>query len=248
MRGNYFGDKRGDSYSMYANFGFINNDRASTMLVDPATGKTTLSAVNVSGNYNYNVGFNTQQPLDSARHWTLTVNTSLHSARSKSYTGNSSEGMGLSVMHSYNPHAGIWLKWRKDIWSIVLSGAYTGDIVRYDNSSGYNQTGSTFEWNLQPMVELPFGMKISGSFGLYGRRGYGGDIMNHDQWLWNMTVSQAFLKSKALTIQLDAVDILGQRTSENTYVSNITRMYSSSKSYLSYVMLSAVYRFDIGGK
>ena len=248
LRGNYFGDKRGDSYSMYANFGFIDNDCASTMLVDPATGKTTLSMVNVDGNYNYNVGFNTQQPLDSARHWTLTVNTSLRSARSKSYTGNSSKGMGLSVMHSYNPHAGMWLKWRKDIWSIVLSGAYTGDIVRYDNSSGYNQTGSTFEWNLQPMVELPFGMKISGSFGLYGRRGYGGDIMNHDQWLWNMTISQSLLKNKALTIQLDAVDILGQRTSENTHISNISRMYSSSKSYLSYVMLSAVYRFDIGRK
>ena len=247
LRGKYFGSKRGDTYNMYSNVTLYNNDRTNTMLIDPVTGKATFSTVNVSGNYNYFISLNTQQPLDSARHWTLTAQTSLRASRNKSYTGSTNDGMGLSVMHSYSPSAGMTLKWRKDIWSIVLSGSYNGDILRYD-AQGYNQTGATFEWNIQPMVELPFGMKINSSFGLYGRRGYSDDIMNHDQWLWNLSVSQSLLKNKALTLQLDAVDILGQRTSEFFFSDNTQRTYNSTKSYLSYVMLSAVYRFNIGGK
>jgi hypothetical protein len=72
--------------------------------------------------------------------------------------------------------------------------------------------------------------------------------MNHDQWLWNATISQSFLKNKALTLQLEAVDLLHQRTSEYSSISPQMRYFSREKAFFSYVMLHAIYRFNIGGE
>ena len=82
---------------------------------------------------------------------------------------------------------------------------------------------------------------------LYGRRGYADEIMNHDQWLWNASISQSMLKNNALTLQLQAVDILHQRTAEYSSVSPQMRYFSRSNVFFSYVMLNAIYRFNIGG-
>ena len=91
-------------------------------------------------------------------------------------------------------------------------------------------------------------MSINTSFMLFGRRGYADEIMNHDQWLWNATISQSFLKNKALTLQLQAVDILHQRTAEYSFVQPHMRYFTREKVFFSYVMLHAIYRFNIGGK
>ena len=139
------------------------------------------------------------------------------------------------------------LKWRSGMWSVNLSGKYSAEIARYGSTPEYNQDGHTFECSLQPQVELPFGMKINASLMLYGRRGYADDIMNHDQWLMNATISQSLLKNKALTLQLEAVDLLQQRTAEYSYVSPSMRYFSREKVFFSYVMLHAIYRFNIGG-
>ena len=129
-----------------------------------------------------------------------------------------------------------------------LSGACSAELARYDNAPQYNQNGYTYEWNFEPQAELPFGMKVYTSFGLYGRSGYEDDIMNHNQWLWNLTVSQSLLKNKALTLQLEAVDILRQRTSEYNQASPEMLYYNRNKVFMSYVMLHAIYRFNIGAK
>ena len=91
-------------------------------------------------------------------------------------------------------------------------------------------------------------MRINTSLIYYGRRGYSDDMLNHDQWLLNASISQSFLKNKALTVQLEAVDILGQRTSENNIITGYSRNYSTTKTFMSYVMLRIGYRFNLGGK
>lgn len=244
----WFNEKRGDSYSLYASCGLYNNRIVDIIVTDAQTGKQRHTKDNVNGNYYVSVGANTEQPLDKERHWTFFVSGAYHISRDKSYVGAMGDKLGLSVVYRHSPRASMSLKWRSGIWNVNLNGQYSADISRYGSTPEYDQSGHTFECKLQPQVDLPFGMKINTSFGLYGRRGYADEIMNHDQWLWNATVSQSFLKNKTLTLQLEAVDILHQRTAEYCYVRPGMRYFNRDKIFYSYVMLHAIYRFNIGGK
>ena len=243
----WFNSKRGDSYSLYASSGVYSNNIVDIIETDPLTGKMRHTKDNVNGNYYVSVGANTEQPLDKERHWSLFVSGAYNINRSKNYVGAMGDNLGLSVVRSYSPRAGMTLKWRSGIWSVNLDGQYTAEIARYDVTPELNQDGHTYECSLQPQVDLPFGMKINTSFMLFGRRGYSDDIMNHDQWLWNATISQSFLRNRALTLQLQAVDILRQRTAEYSFVQPHMRHFSREKVFFSYVMLHAIYRFNIGG-
>ena len=243
----WFNEKRGDSYSLYAYYSQSNNSDINIIVTDPLSGKKRYTKDNVNGNYSIYVGFNTEQPLDKERHWTLSLNGSYNINRDKSYMGTTGDELGLSVVHRHNAKTSMLLKWRSGMWSVNLSGKYSAEIARYGSTPEYNQDGHTFECSFQPQVELPFGMKINASLMLYGRRGYADDIMNHDQWLLNATISQSLLKNKALTLQLEAVDLLQQRTAEYSYVSPSMRYFSREKVFFSYVMLHAIYRFNIGG-
>ena len=83
---------------------------------------------------------------------------------------------------------------------------------------------------------------------LYKRKGYDNALLNHNQWLWNVTVSQQFLKDKSLSLMIEAVDILRQRTSEYSTLYPDTRSFGRVDTFMSYFMLHVVYRLNIGGK
>lgn len=248
MYGNYFGDKRGDNYNFSSNITIVENSRRNTLVTDEFTGRQFVSYRNVNGCYSAYCGLGTGQPLDSARHWQLNARVSMRVLRDKSYIGKSGDATGVSVVHNYSPHANASLSWRKDMWSLNFSCGYTGEFSRYALDSEYDQSGHIYEWSFQPQVDLPFGTKINSSFGLYKRVGYDDVLLNHNQWLWNITVSQSLLKNKALTLQLEMVDILKQRTSEYSSISGGMRNFTRVETFLSYVMLHAVYRLNISGK
>ena len=248
LYGRWFNESRGDSYYINANGGVYNNSVVDIISTDPSTGKTRITKDNVNGKYYFYIGISTEQPLDEERHWTLSAGGGYNVNHNKNYVGAMGNELGLSVVNYYNPRANIRLKWRSGMWSVNLGSVYFAEISRYKSTPEYNQEGHTFECSLQPQVDLPFGLKINTSFMFYGRRGYESSIMNHDQWLWNATISQSFLKNKALTLQLEAVDLLHQRTSEYSSISPQRRYFSREKAFFSYVMLHAIYRFNIGGE
>lgn len=248
LGGNWFNDKRGDNYAFHTLINLMPNKVVNTLRTDPVSGMTIQSKENVNGCYTLSLRASTEQPLDSARHWSVNVNAGSNFTRNKTFIGSTGDAMGLSIVRTYNPGANIQLKWRKDIWNISLLGNYMIEKTRYENHPQYNQDGEIIEWNFQPQVDFPFGMTINTSFGLYKRVGYEDDLLNHEQWLWNATISQSLLKNKALTLQLQAVDILRQRTAEYSGTSPSSRDFSRTKTFNSYVMLNAIWRFNVGGK
>lgn len=248
LRGRYFSDKRGDNYNFNISFTSFKNDIVNMIEINPETGQRIVTQGNVNGNYSVYMGISTEQPLDSARRWTFYSWLSYRKNRSKSYVGTAGNALGLSVVNTHSPYANLSLKWRNDIWSVSLRGVYTGELSRYENVPEYNQSGHVYECWLQPQVDLPFGMKINTDFGLYRRSGYDDALLNHEQWLWNITVSQSFLKDKSLTLMFEAVDILKQRTSEYSTLDAYQRSFGRVETFMSYFMLHVVYRLNIGGK
>ena len=122
---------------------------------------------------------------------------------------------------------------------------WDGNFTRYKETPQYNQDGHTYEVILTPQVDLPFGMKINSTLIYYTRTGFSDELMNHDQWIINASISQTFLKDKSLTLQLEATDLLKQRTSEFSHLSASARTFSRTECFLSYVMLHAIYRLNL---
>ncbi|MBR2458711.1 MAG: TonB-dependent receptor [Bacteroidaceae bacterium] len=241
----FFKPKRGDSYTVNAGFSNRTNSVVTTQETDPTTGYTRYGKTNVNGNYNMWLSAYTDQPLDTARHWNLNARVYANYSHNIGYVGAMGNSLGLSSVDSYGASANIGLRYRKDIWSVSLSAMYQGDFTRYGETPQYNQNGHTYEVNLSPQVDLPFGMKINTQFIYYARSGYADPLMNHPQWILNASISQSFLKSKALTIQLEGTDLLKSRTAESSHLSPTSRTYSRTDTFLSYVMLHAIYRFSL---
>lgn len=243
IQGSYFNRERGDSYGLYANFRQRINAVYNTLTIDPVTGARVSSQANTNGNYFGYMMLSTEQPLDTARHWTASIRLSGNATRERSYIGTtpcSVNKYGASLYSS--------LRYRKGMWSVTLRAGYDGSYSRYSGIAGYNQNGHTADINLAPQVELPFGMKVGTDFGYFGRRGYDDNLLNHDQWLWNLNISQTFLRSKALTVRLEWVDMLRQRTSEYNVVTPVERYFTRIENFLSYALLHVVYNFNIKGK
>lgn len=241
----FFNTERGDSYKISASFNNSSNAIVTYEQTDPVTGYLRQGKTNVDGNYNLSASFSTEQPLDTARHWILSASASLHFFHETSYVGALGNNLGLSIVEKYRPYANIVLRWRKNIWSVVFKGEYEGGLSRYKDAQAYNENGHTLDVSLSPQIDLPFGMKINTSISYYAPFGYADPIFNRNQCIWNASISQSFLKSKALTLQLEGVDLLQQRTSVMTSMSPTSRTYIRTEAYLSYVMLHAIYKFSL---
>ena len=252
--GRYFNAKRGDSYSLYGSFSTFRNATVTTEQRDPVTGYGRYGMTQVNGNYAGRIHFNTEQPLDQQRQWVLSAYAGVYTAHETGYVGaivdgqgNVSNANGLSVINTLNPSARVKLNFRKSRWSVSMQAKYDNNNVTYKQAPQYNQHGHIYEVRLDPQVDFPFGMRINSSLIYYGRRGYADELLNHDQWLVNATVSQSFLKNKALTLQFEVVDLLKQRTSEESRFTYSSRTFSRTETFLSYMMLHAIYKFNIGG-
>ena len=245
FRLNFNKEKTGANYNVYGAFDNTHNEVATISRTDPVTGAYITTRDNVNGNFGTTLSFSTTQLLDTARHWTLNASIYGRFSRSKSYVGSMGDALGLSRLHflSIVPRAN--LRYRRDKWSVVFNTAYYYEGSHYRETPQYDQDGHTYELTLTPQWELPFGMRLSADITYYGRTGYASDLLNHDQWLLNASISQTFLKSKALTVSLQATDLLRQRTSEYSSLSTTARSYSRTDAFLSYVLLKVSYKLNI---
>ena len=245
FRLNFNKEKTGANYNVYGAFDNIHNEVVTISRTDPVTGAYITTRDNVNGNFGTELSFSTTQLLDTARHWTLNASIYSRFSRSKSYVGSMGDALGLSRLHflSIVPRAN--LRYRRDKWSVVFNTAYYYEGSHYRETPQYDQDGHTYELTLTPQWELPFGMRLSADITYYGRTGYASELLNHDQWLLNASISQTFLKSKALTVSLQATDLLRQRTSEYSSLSTTARSYSRTDAFLSYVLLKVSYKLNI---
>lgn len=245
FRLNFNNEQTGANYNVYGSFDNTHNKVVTINRTDPITGAFYTTRDNVNGNFGTTLSASTTQLLDTARHWTLNASIYGRFSRSKSYVGSTGDALGLSRLDfvSIVPRAN--LRYRRDKWSVVFNTAYYYEGSRYRETPQYNQFGHTYELTLTPQWELPFGMRIGADFTYYGRTGYASELLNHDQWLLNASISQTFLKSKALTVSLQAMDLLHQRTSESSNLSATARAYSRTDAFLSYVLLQVSYKLNI---
>ena len=94
---------------------------------------------------------------------------------------------------------------------------------------------------------MPWGMSIATDMHQNSRRGYNDSSMNTNELIWNVQLSQSFLKGNALTVSLQLYDILHEQSNFSRTINAMQRSDTQYNSINSYAMLHAVYRFNLFG-
>ena len=241
--------------ALNAQFHTTQNATTSRTQYDDLTGGRVTKPVNVNGNWNGSLSYNFNTALGERQHWRVNTHTQTSMTNSLGYVYQRSTNETVkNRTRGTNVGETLRLTYRRD-WESgwqVEANASTG--IRYNHSRSSNQSATnldTYRFNYGGSLNLyfPWGMNFSSDISQQSRRGYSDQSMNTNQLIWNLTLSQRFLKGKNLTLSVRAVDILDCRDEVSRAVSATARTDSRSEMVNSYWMLALTYRFGkFGGR
>ena len=241
--------------ALNAQFHTTQNATTSRTQYDDLTGGRVTKPVNVNGNWNGSLSYNFNTALGERQHWRINTHTQTSMTNSLGYVYQRSTNETVkNRTRGTNVGETLRLTYRRD-WESgwqVEANASTG--IRYNHSRSSNQSATnldTYRFNYGGSLNLyfPWGMNFLSDISQQSRRGYSDQSMNTNQLIWNLTLSQRFLKGKNLTLSVRAVDILDRRDEVSRAVSATARTDSRSEMVNSYWMLALTYRFGkFGGR
>lgn len=136
---------------------------------------------------------------------------------------------------------------RTNMFDLGINGSIqysnvTNKLQPKSNAKTYN-----FSYGINGNLNLPWNMSISTDLTNSSRRGYNDPTYNTDELLWNVQVSQRFLKSKAATLTLQVYDLLGQQSNFSRSTSDAGWSDTEYNAINSYAMLKFSYRLNLMG-
>lgn len=243
----YYGNVRHDFASVYAYYSSSRNSTAQTAVFDPATGVTTHRPVAVNGNWNVYCQMNYSLPFGPQECWNLYVGVNYSHNNSVDYVSSTSEAV-RSVVRSDDVGGNASISYKlKNGTRFSLEGKTAWQNARSPRESF--STINAWESYVGAAINFYLPWQIEGETSLRAsfRRGYEDDALNTTEWLWNASVQKSFIKG-ALTVKLQAVDILGQLSAISYSVNAQGRTEVWTNSLPRYVMLTVGYRFNFTPK
>lgn len=104
-----------------------------------------------------------------------------------------------------------------------------------------------YSYGMDVNINAPWGMSFWTGINQNSRRGYNEKSMNTDELIWNLQVSQSFLKKKSLRLMLEFKDILCEQSNFSRSINANSRNDTEYNSINSYVMLKLEYRLNMFG-
>ena len=192
--------------------------------------------------------FNTA--IDSAGLWTVNTFTNV---RYNNYVGYLSLDNNSDSRKNTTKTAQIGeqltASFRNSWLEVSLDGSLDYTHTRNLLQSQSNLDTWQFSYGGYVNVYLPWGTSLSSDIHQNSRRGYNDSSMNTNELVWNLQLSQSFLKGNALTVSLQFYDILRNQSNFSRVINAMQRSDTQYNSINSYAMLHAVYRINIfGGK
>jgi len=235
----------------YVNYSNTRNSISNMVTYDEKTGGRTTKPENINGNWNIAGAFMFNTALDSIGYWSINTFTNVgynnyvgyialdknaSSQKNTTRTTQISEQLSGSFRNS-------WLE-------ISLDGNVNYTHTRNLLQSQNNLNTWQFSYGGLISVYMPWGTSISTDMHENSRRGYSDNSMNTNELIWNLQVSQSFLKGKALTVSLQFYDILHNQSNFSRVINAMQRSDTRYNSINSYAMLHAVYKLNVfgGGK
>ncbi|MDE6062175.1 MAG: outer membrane beta-barrel family protein, partial [Duncaniella sp.] len=139
------------------------------------------------------------------------------------------------------------ITFRPDNFELELRPNYTLQTTHNSVQKTANQTVHRYGGRFDGTYYTPWGLTFQTDINYSATSGYASGYDTRS-WIWNATLSQQFLRSKALTLAIKVYDILNQR---NNISRNVNANYIEDSEYNSlnrYFMVTLSYRFNSFGK
>lgn len=242
---NRFSEETMRSYNVNLYYTLTQNSISSRSTYDAQTGRRTAIPVNVDGNMNGSLDFMMNAPLKN-RKLTFLLQTNVSYMRYVGFiAGEQSPETVKNATNQLTFRPRLSMTYRDDKFdcSATLGGNY--DHSRNTSVSAGNMDTYTLEARLQGMARMPWGMEFSTDFTFNSRWGYSMLEADNKEWLWNMQLSQGFLKEKKARVALKVYDLLNGRNTMSRSFSSSMRTDVRYETFGRYALLQLSYNFSL---
>ena len=229
------------SFMFMADFSFTQNAIVSKTTFDKTTSARLTTYENVNGVWTGRLMNMFSMPLGNKK-WII----------SNHIFGNAQRNVGFNngernVSMSFNVFESPGISFRPDNFEFELRPQYNIQLTHNSLQSNGNMTVHRYGGRMDVTYYTPWGLNIQTDVNYSATSGYAAGY-DTKTVMWNASISQQFLRSKALTLSVRAYDLLNQR---NNIRRNVTANYIDDIDYMSlsrYFMVSVSYRFNTFGK
>ncbi|MDD7462505.1 MAG: TonB-dependent receptor [Prevotellaceae bacterium] len=234
----------------FLNYSTTRNSVSSMVTYDEETGGRTTRPENINGNWNMDGGLMFNTAIDSVGRWTVNTFTNVAYNHYVGYVSlNSMANSQKNITRSLTLGERLGLGYRNNWLEAEVDGSFTYVNSRNKLQSQSNLNTWQFAYGGTININMPWGMSLSSDLHQNSRRGFSDNSMNTNELIWNAQLSQGLLKGKPLTLSVQFYDILGQQSNFSRTINVLQRTDTEYNSINSYVMVHAIYRFNMfGGK
>lgn len=246
------------------NFSSTSNDFGTRQITDKATGTTVSRPENINGNWSVRgfFGFNTAVGPKKRFNINSFANASYQNAVAYTGTGTITNAGSITNIADINKifqsatdqqkattktttiGERLGLSYRTDLWEVGVNGSLTYNHSTNTVMKQGNLETWTYSFGPRLTLNLPWGTSLSTDISDNARRGYTSSSMNTTEWIWNLQLSQSFLRTKNLILSVQFYDLLKQQSNisrSTTPYANTDTWYNSINSYM---MVHLIYRFN----
>lgn len=235
----------------FINYSNTRNSISNMVTYDEKTGGRTTRPENINGNWDISGAFMFNTALDTLGYWNINTFTNVSYNNYVGYIAlDNNSGSQKNTTRTTQLSERLSGSFRNSWLEVSLDGS-----VNYTHTRNLLQSQSnldTWQFSYGGFISLymPWGTSLSTDLHENSRRGYNDNSMNTNELIWNLQLSQSFLRGKALTVSLQFYDILHNQSNFSRTVNAMQRSDTKYNSINSYAMIHAVYRLNVfgGGK
>ena len=238
--------------AVMANLFFRTTSNAVSQMItyNPETGGQISRPENINGNWNLNSGFMFNTALDTLGLFYVNTMTDFAYSHNVGYlnldrSATAQKNAVNTMVIGERLAAGLRNSWLE----FELNGSLNYTYARNQLQPESNLDTWQFSYGFSTNVQAPWGMAIATDLSMNSRRGFNDASMNTNELIWNVQLSQSFLRSKALTVSLQFYDLLQQKSNITRTINSMMRSDTEYNSVNNYIMLHAIYKINLfGGK
>lgn len=238
--------------AVMANVFFTTTSNAVSRMVtyNPETGGQTSRPENINGNWSLNSGFMFNTALDTLGLFYVNTMTDFGYNHSVSFLNlNRSETAQKNAVNTMNISERLAAGIRNSWLEFELNGSLNFTHARNQLQPESNLDTWKFSYGFSTNAQMPWGTTIATDLSMNSRRGFNDASMNTNELIWNVQLSQSFLRSKALTLSVQFYDLLKQRSNISRTINSMMRSDTEYNSINNYIMVHAIYKINLfGGK
>ena len=230
------------------NYSQTRNGFTQAVTYNRATGGRTTRTENVNGNWNAGGDFIYNASIDTAGVWNVNTWTNVSYNNLVGYLDLNRTGeLQKNITHDLSITERLAASYRNSWFELELDGSGTFRNATNKLQAQNNLRTWQFAYGGTAILNLPWGMSLASDLHENSRRGYSDNSMNTNELIWNLQLSQSFLKGKPLTVSLQFRDLLNQQSTFSRSITAMQRSDTETNSINSYAMLHVIYRVNLFG-